>query len=49
MPGRFIPSRLRNPDKGFPNVALLRLRDMAPSEHGSRCSSARGRLCLSMS
>lgn len=47
--GTSFPSRLRNPDKGFPNVALLRLRDMAPSEHGSRCSSARGRLCLSMS
>jgi hypothetical protein len=31
----FIPSRLNNPEKGFPNVALLRLRDMAPKIDGA--------------
>ena len=33
--GTSFPGRLLNSEKGFPNVALLRLRDMAPSDDGS--------------
>jgi hypothetical protein len=32
--GTWFPDRLRDPDKGLPNIALLRLRDMAPSDSG---------------
>jgi hypothetical protein len=33
--GTSFPGRLLNREKGFPNIALLRLRDMAPSDNGS--------------
>lgn len=33
--GTSFPGRLRNREKGFPNIALLRLRDMARSDDGS--------------
>ncbi len=33
--GTSFPGRLLNREKGFPNIALLRLRDMAPADDGS--------------
>jgi hypothetical protein len=33
--GTSFPGRLLNPEKGLPNISLLRLRDMVPSNGGS--------------